>query len=164
MVPDVDLDAAEDLGVEHLDVAVQDAVGPGVVVPDAVARDVVDLDAVGLDAVVLDVVVGHVVELMDALVQDVASVKKKHKINAHIKSSAKKKKLPVLVAVAACVTSLATGFDVAYDYKRPLAVVDLDFVLVVLILHLEHDALVAFVGQLLIAKHEAVAKFAKYFE
>lgn len=84
MVPDVDLDAAEDLGVEHLDVAVQDAVGPGVVVPDAVARDVVDLDAVGLDAVVLDVVVGHVVELMDALVQDVASVKKKNKF--HIKS------------------------------------------------------------------------------
>lgn len=67
------------------------------------------------------------------------------------------------MAVATCVTSLATAFDVAYDYKRPLAVVDLDFVQVVLILRSDRDALAAFVGQSLIAKHEAVVKFAKYF-
>lgn len=54
------------------------------------------------------------------------------------------------------------AFDVAYDCMRPL-VVDLDFGRAVTLHRSVHDALAAFAVQSKIAKHEAVAKFAKYF-
>lgn len=60
------------------------------------------------------------------------------------------------------VTNSVVAFDVAYDYN-PLVVVDLDFVRAVTQLHLERDALAAFVAQSMIAKHVAVVKFVKYF-
>lgn len=69
----------------------------------------------------------------------------------------------VTVAAAAYVTNSVVAFDVACDYKRPLVLVDLDFVRAVTLPHSERDALVAFVVQLKIAKHVAVAKFVKYF-
>lgn len=71
------------------------------------------------------------------------------------------KKVPEKAAVEDVMNSVMT-FDVAYDYMRPLAV-DLDFVQAVTMPRSVHDALVAFVVQLKIAKHVAVVKFAIYF-
>lgn len=68
-----------------------------------------------------------------------------------------------VAAVEDVTNSVVVAFDVACDCMRPSVAVGLDFVQVVTLPHLEHDALVAFVVQLKIVKHVAVVKFAKYF-